>query len=164
MATPTARSRTGEDRYAARRAGNSRYVDWLGRAGLTARGVMYVLIGILAIEIAFGNSGKEADQSGALRVLAGTPLGAVLLWLLVAGFIGMALWRLSEALSGAPGPDGRKAGNRLIAGVKAVAYGVIAFGIMRYALGLGAPKSIDLTATAMRQPADVFWWASPVWC
>jgi len=63
---------------------------------------MYVLIGILAIEIAFGNSGKEADQSGALRVLAGTPLGAVLLWLLVAGFIGMALWRLSEALFGAP--------------------------------------------------------------
>jgi len=90
-------------------------------------------------------------------VVASTPVGTLLLWLLVGGFIGMALWRLSEALYGAPGPDGRKAGARLIAGFKAVLYGFIAFGIMKYALGLGAPKSsdqqtVDLTSTAMREP------------
>jgi hypothetical protein len=132
-------------------------VDWLARAGLSARGIIYALIGILAIEIAFGNSGHKADQSGAVRVVASTPIGALLLWLLVAGFVGMALWRLSEALYGAPGPDGRKASNRLTAGFKAVLYGFIAFGIMKYALGLGAPKSsdkqtVDLTSTAMREP------------
>jgi len=132
-------------------------VDWLARAGLAARGIIYALIGILAIEIAFGNSGHRADQSGAVRVVASTPIGTLLLWLLVAGFIGMALWRLSEALNGAPGPDGRKASARLIAGFKAVLYGFIAFGIMQYALGLGAPKSsdqqtVDLTSTAMREP------------
>jgi uncharacterized protein DUF1206 len=157
MVTPTARHRAREARYAARRAGNSRYVEWLARAGLAARGVIYGLIGILAIGIAFGNSGHKADQSGALRVLASTPLGALLLWLLVAGFIGLALWRLSEALFGGPGPDGRKASSRLIAGFKAVLYGFIAFAIMKYALGLGAPKSsnkqtVDLTSTAMREP------------
>jgi hypothetical protein len=132
-------------------------VEWLARAGFTARGVMYALIGILAIEIAFGNSGHKADQTGAMRVVASTPFGAVLLWLLVVGFIGMALWRLSEALYGGPGADGRKASNRLIAGFKAVLYGLIAFFIMKYALGLGAPSSsnkqaVDLTSTAMRQP------------
>jgi hypothetical protein len=132
-------------------------VEWLGRAGLAARGVMYVLIGVLAIEIAFGKSGQKADQSGAVRLVASTPFGAVLLWLLVVGFSGLALWRLSEALFGGPGPDGRKAGSRLIAGFKAGLYGFIAFGIMKYALGLGAPKSsntqsVDLTATAMRHP------------
>jgi hypothetical protein len=132
-------------------------VDWLARAGLSARGIIYALIGILAIEIAFGNSGHKADQSGAVRVVASTPIGALLLWLLAVGFIGMALWRLSEALYGAPGPDGRKASNRLTAGFKAVLYGFIAFGIMKYALGLGAPKSsdkqtVDLTSTAMREP------------
>jgi Domain of Unknown Function (DUF1206) len=155
--TPTARSKTTEARYAARRVGNSRYVDWLARAGFTARGVMYALIGILAIEIAFGNGGHKADQSGAVRVVGNTPLGAALLWLLVIGFIGMTLWRLSEALYGGPGADGRKASNRLIAGFKAVLYGFIAFFIMKYALGLGAPKSsneqsVDLTSTAMREP------------
>ena len=157
MVTPTARHKAREAKYAGRRAANSRYVDWLARAGLTARGIIYALIGILAIEIAFGNSGHKADQSGAVRLVASTPLGALLLWLLVGGFIGMALWRLSEALYGGPGPDGRKAGNRLTAGFKAVVYGFIAFGIMRYALGLGAPKSsdqqtVDLTSTAMREP------------
>jgi len=157
MMTPTARHKVREAKYAGRRAANSHYVDWLARAGLTARGIIYALIGILAIEIAFGNSGHRADQSGAVRVVASTPVGTLLLWLLVGGFIGMALWRLSEALYGAPGPDGRKAGARLIAGFKAVLYGFIAFGIMKYALGLGAPKSsdqqtVDLTSTAMREP------------
>jgi hypothetical protein len=157
MVTPTARHKAREARWAGRRAANSRYVDWLARAGLTARGIIYALIGILALEIAFGNSGHKADQSGAVRVVASTPIGALLLWLLVAGFIGMALWRLSEALYGAPGPDGRKASSRLVAGFKTVLYGFIAFGIMKYALGLGAPKSsdkqtVDLTSTAMRAP------------
>lgn len=157
MVTPTTRRGTREARYAARKAGNSRYVDWLARAGFTARGIMYVLIGVLAIEIAFGGSGHKADQSGAARLVASTPFGAFLLWLLVVGFAGMALWRLSEALYGGPGADGRKISNRLIAGFKAALYGFIAFGIAKYALGLGAPKSsnkqtADLTSTAMREP------------
>ena len=157
MVTRTARHRSRDARYAARRAGNSRYVDWLARAGFIARGVMYALIGILALEIAFGNPGHKADQSGAVRVVASTPFGEVLLWLLVIGFAGMALWRLSEAVYGGPGADGRKTSNRLIAAFKAVLYAFIAFGILKYALGLGAPKSsnnqaVDLTSTAMREP------------
>ena len=157
MVTPTTRYRTSRAKFAARRAGNSKYVNWLARAGFAARGVMYVLIGILAIELAFGNSGHQADQSGAVRLVGSTPFGAFLLWLLVIGFAGMALWRLSEAVYGGPGADGRKASNRLIAGFKAVLYGFIAFAIAKYALGLGAPKSsnkqsIDLTSTAMREP------------
>jgi uncharacterized protein DUF1206 len=157
MVIPTARHRTRDARYAARRAGNSRYVNWLARAGFVARGVMYILIGVLALEVAFGNSGHKADQSGAVRLVGNTPFGGVLLWLLVIGFAGMALWRLSEAFYGGPGADGRKASTRLIAGFKAVLYGFIAFFILKYALGLGAPKSsnkqsVDLTSTAMREP------------
>lgn len=157
MVTPTTRRGTREARYAARRAGNSKYVDWLAKAGFAARGVMYVIIGILAIEIAFGSGGHQADQSGAVRLVGNTPFGAFLLWLLVIGFAGMALWRLSEAVYGGPGANGRKTSNRLIAGFKAVLYGFITYAILKYALGLGAPKSsnkqsVDLTATAMRQP------------
>ena len=157
MVTPTARRRTRDARYTARKVGNSKYVDWLARAGFAARGVMYVIIGILAIQIAFGSSGHKADQSGAARVVGSTPFGAFLLWLLVIGFVGMTLWRLSEALYGGPGADGRKAGNRLIAGFKALLYAFIAYGIIKFALGLGAPKSsnkqsVDLTSTAMSHP------------
>jgi hypothetical protein len=90
-------------------------------------------------------------------VVGSTPFGAFLLWLLVIGFAGMALWRLSEALYGGPGADGRKAGHRAIAGFKALLYAFIAYGITKYALGLGAPKSsnkqsVDLTSTALSEP------------
>jgi hypothetical protein len=144
-------------RHTARRAGNSRYVGWLARAGFGARGVMYVLIGILALEVAFGSPGHQADQSGAVRLVGHSPFGGLLLWLLVAGFAGMALWRLSEAVYSGPGPDGRKTGSRLLAAGNAVLYGFIAVAILKYALGLGAPsssnkQSADLTATAMRHP------------
>ena len=156
MATPTRRTaRTAS--YAAHRAGRSRYLEVLARAGLAARGVLYLIIGVLALEVAFGGSRHQADQSGAIRTVAATPFGAVLLWLLAAGFTGLALWRLSESLSGGPGTDGQQARSRVAALAKAVLYGVIAFGILRYALGLGAPASsnqqaIDLTATVMRHP------------
>jgi Domain of Unknown Function (DUF1206) len=138
-------------RHTARRAGRSRALMLLGRAGFAARGVLYAIIGILALAIAFGNSSRQADQAGAVRVVAATPVGAVLLWLLAAGFAGMALWRLSQAAYGAPG------GSRLAAVFKTVVYGFIAFAVLRYALGLGAPASsnrqaVDLTAAAMHHP------------
>ena len=40
--------------------------EWLARAGLVARGVIYAIIGILAIKLALGDGGKTTDQQGAL--------------------------------------------------------------------------------------------------
>jgi hypothetical protein len=132
-------------------------MSMLARAGLAARGVMYVIIGWIALQIAFGHSSQLADRTGALRVVAKTPFGSFALWLLVIGFAGMALWRLSEALWGAPGPDGHKAGKRLAALARTVFYGAVAYSVLKYALGLGAPASTntqsqDLTATVMHHP------------
>ena len=130
---------------------------FLARVGLAARGVMYAVIGWIAAEIAFGNSGQQADRTGALHVVGGSRFGAIALWLLVIGFIGLALWRLSEAIYGSPGPDGRKASSRLAALVRAALYAVVAYGVLKYALGIGSPpssnqQSVDLTATAMKEP------------
>ena len=118
---------------------------------------MYVIVGWIAIEIAFGLSRRQADRTGALHSISSTPVGGVLLWLLLIGFIGMALWSLSEALYGAPGADGRKASRRLAALARVVVYGVIAYGVLKYALGEGSPQSsdtqsVDLTATLLRHP------------
>lgn len=129
----------------------------LARAGLAARGALYVIVGWIAIEVAFGSHGQQADSAGALRLLAQSPVGTAALWLLAAGFIGLALWRLSEAIWGAAGSGGRKAGARLAALARAIIYGLLAVSILKYALGLGAPassntQSRDLTAAALRQP------------
>ena len=69
----------------ARRASRSPAAHILARAGLTARGVIYLLIGWVALLVALGHSSREADQQGALQMLAGKPYGLVSLWLLGIG-------------------------------------------------------------------------------
>jgi uncharacterized membrane protein len=130
---------------------------FLARAGFVARGVMYALIGWIALQIAFGNTSQQADKNGALHTLSSTPVGAAGLWLLVVGFFGMALWRLSEAIYGAPGAGGRDAKTRLGALARVVIYAVTGYGVLKYAIGAGAPQStnkqsVDLTATLLRHP------------
>jgi hypothetical protein len=144
-------------RHAGRRAARSRYLGWLARAGFAARGVLYAIIGYIAIRIAFGHSHGQADSAGAVRLVAATPVGLIALWLLAAGFIGLALWRLAEAAYGGPGPGEHKLGSRLAALGKALVYAVIAFTVVKYAIGAGAPKSsdqqsTDLTASVLRHP------------
>jgi Domain of Unknown Function (DUF1206) len=139
----------------ARRASNSPVARALARAGLTARGILYILIGWVAILVALGQSSREADQQGALQLLAGQPFGLVLLWLLGIGFAGYALWRLSEAAFGVTG-EGNGAGPRLKSLVRAVIYAFFAYLTFKIISGTGGgsqtKKQQDLTATVMHHP------------
>jgi hypothetical protein len=64
----------------------------------------------LAVQIAFRPSGKQADTTGALQEIVGHPGGIVVLWLVAAGFAGLALCRLTEAAYGQAGTGGRMPG------------------------------------------------------
>lgn len=127
-----------------------------GRAGFTARGVIYLLVGYLALRIAFGDGGDQADRQGALRQIGQQPFGTALLWLLAAGLACMALWRGAQAVLGQrQGDDG--AGKRLAEGARAVFYAVVCWGTATFAAGWGGPgssdqKSKDMTATVLKQP------------
>ncbi len=154
MVARSARRRTTSMRASGRRAAFSPVMSGLARAGLAARGVMYILIGIIAIEIAAGSGARQADNAGAVRLVASNPAGSVLLWLLAIGFAGMTLWRLSEALFGAAERGGRKPGHRLASLFRALVYGAVTYSVLKYALGVGAPQSSntqsqDLTASAL---------------
>jgi hypothetical protein len=155
MVARIARRGSARARFAGRQATGSPFMTGLARAGLVARGLMYGLIGIIAVQLALGDSHQQADRSGALRLVAATPLGKVTLWLLAVGFAGLTLWRLSEAAFGAAGSDGNKASTRLKCLVRAVIYGALTYSVLKYALGLGAPSSTDqqsqdLTAAALK--------------
>jgi hypothetical protein len=71
-----------------------RAANWLGTAGWTAKGIVYLLIGLIALQIAFGDGGEQASKQGALRALAEQPAGAFLLGLVAFGLFAYAAYRL----------------------------------------------------------------------
>ncbi len=138
----------------ARRASDSRPAQIVARIGLAARGVIYILIGWVAILVALGKTTQEADQRGALQLLSGKPYGLVSLWLLCIGFAAYALWRLSEAAFGVT-VDGKGAGPRLKALARAVVYGSLAVTTLAVINGARASQSgqqQDWTAKVMNHP------------
>jgi hypothetical protein len=98
---------TGSIAAKGRRAGRSRWVEGLGRAGLVAKGVLYAVIGILAIKVAVGARGDDPGKEGALRTIAAQPFGQVLLAILALGFAGYAAWRLAQGLLDRDAEGGR---------------------------------------------------------
>lgn len=136
-----------------RRAADSPAMHGLARAGLAASGVIYLLIGGLAVRVALGRGGR-ADRSGALEAVARTPGGKGVLWLLAAGFAGLALWRFAEALYGQPTSGGGKPGMRLAALFRGLLYVAFCVTTIAFVTGAGGgassdTESKDLTGKAM---------------
>jgi hypothetical protein len=136
------------------RASASPAAHFLARTGLIARGFIYILVGWVAVLVALGHSSREADQEGALQLLAGKSYGLVSLWLLGIGFAAYALWRLSEAAFGVTGEPGTDP--RLKSLARAVIYAGLSY--LTFTVIAGAARSQsgrqqDITATAMRHSA-----------
>lgn len=126
----------------ARRAADSTVLETLARVGLIAYGVVHLLIGWLALQVAWGASSENADQSGALAQLADSPAGPFLLWLVAVGLAALALWQASEAVWGYQREkEGKRLRKRLGAGGKTVVYLVLGFSAARAAMGSGQSSS-----------------------
>ncbi|MFJ5775293.1 DUF1206 domain-containing protein [Streptomyces sp. NPDC093094] len=155
---------TGASTAVAGRAAKGDAVRAGARAGFVARGVLYLLVGALAVRVGLTGTKEQADRGGALADVASTPFGGALLWALGAGLAGMALWRLSEALFGAAGPKGHKPAKRLTAGARSVFYGVSSFLVLSFATGdrgSGAGstdrQSQDVTGRLLGLPGGPWW-------
>jgi hypothetical protein len=139
----------------ARRAASSTEMKGLARWGLAARATIYLLIGVLAALLAAGQYGHEADQRGALQTLAGRSGGNVLIWIIMVGLVGYALWRFSEAAFGVVG-EGRKAGPRvqsLVRGCIYLFFAASAFNVVTHASSQSqAGEQQQWTAKVMTHP------------
>jgi len=112
--------------------------EWLARAGLTARGVVYLIIGVLAVKLALGDGGKAINQQGALHTIAQQPFGKVLLVLMVIGLAGYALWRLVRAAIG-HGPEGHDDTKDRVAGFfSGIAYAALCVTAVQILIGAGS--------------------------
>ena len=87
-------------RTATHEANASPVVEWGARLGYAILGVLHLLIGYIALKVAWGIGGgsQEADSSGALKTLASSSTGSVLLWIGVVGFALLAVWNLTEGV------------------------------------------------------------------
>lgn len=127
---------------AAQRAASGPWPERLARFGLAARGVLYIVLGILAVQIAFGDRGEQANQRGALNEVAGQPFGSVLIWLIVVGLFGYALWRLLTALLGTRSdPSATEGKDRIKALAEGIGYGSVAVVALRVALTANSGSS-----------------------
>lgn len=132
------------------KVGDHPWLERLARVGFAASGLIHLLIGWIAVQVALGGSSEEADQGGALEQLRGAPLGGVLLWICVVGFFALALWQAIEAVVGSD-----EVKDRVKAAGKAVLYG--ALGATTFTFAMGGSKdsgesSADLTATLLAAP------------
>jgi hypothetical protein len=96
------------------------YIEKLARVGYAAKGVIYGLIGVLAIVAAAGPGGKTTNQAGVINTIAQQPFGMILLIALGAGLLGYALWRFGQALFN---PEHKKVWKRVGYAASAFAYG-----------------------------------------
>lgn len=93
----TTRSSTfGRAEVAVRQAARNPWMERLARFGLVARGIVYSVIGVLAVQAAFFGHGATTDTRGALREIA--EQSRPLLAAVAVGLAGYALWRFAEAL------------------------------------------------------------------
>jgi hypothetical protein len=112
--------------------------EYLARAGLIARGVVYGIIGILALKLALGDGGETTNQQGALQTIAQGPFGKVLLALMAVGLLGYAAWRLIRAALG-HGPEATDDTKDRIAGVASgIAYAALCVTAVKILVGSGS--------------------------
>lgn len=118
----------------AEQAAQSPWVGRAARAGHVAKGVLYVVVALLALQIPLGLGGKATDRQGALRTIAQQPAGEVMLFVLAAGLIGYAVWRFVQAFL-----DRDREGTGLKGIAKRASYlarGLLYAGLALIALGL----------------------------
>lgn len=139
----------------AEQARNNPALEWLAKIGTAIYGVMYIVVGWLALQIAFGEPAGQASGSGALREIAQQPFGEIVLWVASVGFVALAIWKICEAVAGHKEEDGGKlVFARASSAGKAIVFvvlAVLAFQTVTGSSGGGSSED-GYTAKLMKMP------------
>jgi hypothetical protein len=82
----------------AKSAASNQWVERLERFGFVIRGLIYIIIGVLALQLAIGAGGATATPTSAIALIGRQPLGKILLVIVVAGLAGYSLWGFVRAI------------------------------------------------------------------
>ena len=78
----------------------SPWIKWLARFGMLCSGLLWILVGVLAVGVAIDAGGETTDRTGALNEIGKQSWGTVILIAIAIGFAGYALWRFATAAFG----------------------------------------------------------------
>ena len=136
--------------HSAHEVTDNRWVQLGARVGLASYGVTHLLIAWLALQIAFGGGGEQANQKGAFQELGGNTFGVIMLWIIVLGFVAVALWRLGQAIWGYRyvSDHTKQLRKRGTSAFKVAVFGTFAFLAARTAVGAGGGGNGQQKATA----------------
>ena len=134
----------------ARSAASSRWMTVLARLGYAAKGIVYLIIGWLAVQLAIGAGGKTTDQRGALQTIYEKPYGKLLLALVVIGLLGFAIWCFLQAWFDTEGKGSDIKGiiGRIGYAVTGVTYAILAFGAFQLIAGTGTSSATKSTTSS----------------
>jgi hypothetical protein len=118
-------------------------IEPIARAGFAARGVVYIVVGVLAARAAAGQGGPATDAHGAVRAIGRLETSGALLVALAVGLAAYAVWRFAQALRDLDSKGG---------GVKglAVRTGYAGSGLVHLALAITAGGLVSRRAGSMR--------------
>lgn len=145
---------------------SSSKLELAARTGYAAKGIVYILVGVLAVRAAFGSGGKTAGGQGALESLIDEPFGKWMLGAVAIGLVLYAIYRLMQAIFDVSneGSDAKGVIRRIAFGVSAFTYGALAWwafqtvrgGGSGSAGGSGGGGGSGWTADLMAQPFGVW--------
>ena len=143
----------------------AKWIEILARFGYAAKGVVYALVGILAVQAAFNWGGQVTGSQGAFETIANQPFGKVMLFLVAVGLVGYVIWRFVSAIFDPEhNEDGAKnVIRRLSYAISGLIYGSLAFAAFRIVFSGGGSSSSggssgssggsnQQTATLLSQP------------
>jgi len=134
------------------------------RFGYAAKGIVYLIIGVLAVELAVGRGGATTDQRGALHAIYAQPFGQFMLVIVAIGLIAFALWSFIQAVFDTDNKG--KAVKGILARVGdagvGVSYLLLAVGAIQLVAGSGSSgkssttSAQDWTGKILHYPAGIF--------
>jgi hypothetical protein len=132
-------------------------LELLARVGFLVKGVLYIIVGVLALQVAASTGGQLTGTSGALLTVVQQPFGRVLLIAAAAGLLGYALWRVLQGVvdSDRLGHDWRGLAMRVGFVIRGLVYGSLGLQAMRLYRGLSASRGMgerEVAAAALEWP------------
>ncbi len=142
----------------ARKAAGNPWTKRLIRLGYIARGLVYLIPGILALQLAMGTGGGVVNQTGAIEYIGRQPYGNILLVIEAIGLLGYSLWGLIRAAFDPfhEGDDAEGLLKRFGYIVSALGYSALLLATVQYLQGAvvssAGSNPQDWTAKLLEQP------------